>query len=50
MRPGLKVLFTSGLADTAVAKDGVLEAGVAFLAKPFTMSALLDKVQAALRA
>ncbi|MBK8997532.1 MAG: PAS domain S-box protein [Myxococcales bacterium] len=50
VRPGLKVLFTSGLADTAVAKDGVLDAGVAFLAKPFTMSTLLDKVHAALRA
>ena len=44
-RPSLKVLFTSGLADAQVAHDGVLDEGVAFLAKPFTARALLSKVQ-----
>jgi len=46
--PGLKILFTSGYTDDAIAKHGVLEAGVAFLAKPYTPAALARKVRAML--
>ena len=34
--PDIKVLFTSGYTDEAIAQYGVLEAGVDFLPKPFT--------------
>ena len=32
--PDLKILFTSGYTDDAIAQHGVLEAGVEFLSKP----------------
>jgi two-component system cell cycle sensor histidine kinase/response regulator CckA len=43
--PGVKVLFTSGYTDDAIAQHGVLEQGVAFLAKPFTPAMLTRKVR-----
>jgi CheY-like chemotaxis protein len=43
--PEIKVLFTSGYAEEAVADQGVFEAGVDFLAKPYTPSALAWKVR-----
>jgi two-component system, cell cycle sensor histidine kinase and response regulator CckA len=50
MRPGLKVLYTSGYTDDMIAHHGVLEAEVAFLQKPFTLVALAHKVRAVLDA
>jgi two-component system, cell cycle sensor histidine kinase and response regulator CckA len=46
--PGLKILFTSGYTDDAIAQHGVLEPGVAFLPKPYTPAVLARKVRAML--
>jgi two-component system cell cycle sensor histidine kinase/response regulator CckA len=43
--PSLKVLFTSGYTDDAIAQYGVLDPGVAFLPKPFTAATLIGKVR-----
>ncbi|HQR29775.1 MAG TPA: PAS domain-containing protein [Anaeromyxobacteraceae bacterium] len=49
-RPGLQVLFLSGHSHDLIGPHGVLEPGVAFLAKPFTASVLVAKVRAVLDA
>jgi PAS domain S-box-containing protein len=46
--PDLKILFTSGYIDDAIAQHGVLEKGVAFLAKPYSPAMLARKVRAML--
>ncbi len=43
--PGLKVLFISGYPDEAVVHHGVLDEGVAYLQKPFSPKAFIQKVQ-----
>ena len=43
--PDLKILFTSGYTDDAIAHHGVLEPGVAFLPKPYTPATLARKVR-----
>jgi FixJ family two-component response regulator len=48
VRPEIRVLFMSGYTDNVIAQRGVLEAGTAFLSKPFTPDALADKVRGVL--
>jgi two-component system, cell cycle sensor histidine kinase and response regulator CckA len=48
VRPDLKVLYTSGYAEDAIVRHGVLEPGLAFVAKPFTPKILLEAVRATL--
>jgi CheY-like chemotaxis protein len=43
--PNLKILFTSGYTDDAVALHGVIERGVEFLPKPYTSATLVHKVR-----
>jgi CheY-like chemotaxis protein len=47
-RPDLRILYMSGYADGLIGHHGTLEAGVAFLQKPFTPISLLHKVRAVL--
>ncbi len=49
-RPDLRVLFTSGYPDEALGREGILEDGIPFLAKPFTHEALGHKVREVLDA
>jgi len=44
-RPGLKVLFMSGYTDNVIAHRGVLDQGVAFIQKPFSVKDLAAKVR-----
>jgi len=48
--PELQILFTSGYTDNTIAHHGVLDAGVEFLAKPYTPATLVRKVRALLDA
>ena len=43
--PALRALFMSGYADEAVTRNGVLEAGTAYLEKPFSAADLAAKVR-----
>jgi PAS domain S-box-containing protein len=50
LRPGLRVVFMSGYTDDVIARRGVLEPGIAFVQKPFTLDALVRKVREVLDA
>jgi len=45
LRPGLKVLFASGYFEGALVSKGDLETDVEFIAKPYRMKALAEKVE-----
>jgi signal transduction histidine kinase len=47
-RPGLKVIFTTGYTANAVVHGGVLDQGVNFITKPFTLDQLAAKVRTVL--
>jgi PAS domain S-box-containing protein len=48
-RPGIKVLYTSGYTDNAIAHHGRLDAGVLLLTKPYRKSQLAKMVRLALK-
>jgi CheY-like chemotaxis protein len=43
--PDVKVVFMSGYADETLANRGTLEAGMAFIQKPFTLEVLARKIR-----
>ncbi len=45
MRPGLKVLFMSGYSSNVIVHHGVLDEGVQFIQKPFSLNDLARKVR-----
>ena len=47
-QPGLRCLFTSGYTGTVIASHGILEEGIDFIQKPFSIKDLADKVRTVL--
>ncbi len=45
IRPDLKVLFMSGYTSTIIAQHGILEEGMQFIQKPFSINLLAEKVK-----
>jgi FixJ family two-component response regulator len=50
LRPGIKVLFASAYAGDMIARHGILEEGVHFIAKPFGVADLARKLREVLAA
>jgi FixJ family two-component response regulator len=50
LRPGIRVLYTSGYGDEVISRHGVLERGVHFLAKPYAPDVLARAVRDAMEA
>ena len=49
-RPSVKVLYMSGYTDHPMVRRGVVNAGVAFLQKPFTPTVLVSRIREVLEA
>jgi two-component system, cell cycle sensor histidine kinase and response regulator CckA len=49
-RPEIKVLYMSGYTDHPMVRRGVVNAGVAFLQKPFTPTVLVSRIREVLEA
>jgi FixJ family two-component response regulator len=45
LRPGVKIMFTSGYTDDAIARQGILDPSVAFIQKPYRPKALARKIR-----
>jgi PAS domain S-box-containing protein len=50
LRPGMKVLYTSGYPEAVIAQRGVLDGNVAYISKPYTPDGLAAKVREVLQA
>jgi PAS domain S-box-containing protein len=48
-RPGLKVIFMTGYAETAASAEGFLEPGMTLITKPFAMADLAAKIRATIK-
>jgi CheY-like chemotaxis protein len=48
LRPGIKVLYTSGYTDNAIVHQGRLDPGVLLLSKPYRKSQLATMIRRAL--
>jgi CheY-like chemotaxis protein len=48
LRPGLKIVYTTGYARNAIVHGGVLDPGIVLLPKPFNYAALAAKIRAVL--
>ncbi len=44
-RPGLKTMFITGYAESAMLSSGKLEPGMAVMTKPFAVTALEDQIR-----
>ena len=45
IHPEMKVLYMSGYTDNAILHHGILETGINFMQKPFTLDGLASKVR-----
>ena len=45
LRPDIRVLFTSGYTGNVLARHGVLEPGIEFLGKPYSVVSLASRVR-----
>jgi len=50
IKPGIRTLFMSGYTSDVIAHRGVIDLGIDFIAKPFTLTSLAGKVRAVLDA
>ncbi len=48
LKPGFRTLFMSGYTADLIAQRGILEKGVHFIQKPFSLNALTEKIHAVL--
>jgi DNA-binding response OmpR family regulator len=44
-RPGLKVLFMTGYAETATRANGFLDTGMEMITKPFTLESIASRIR-----
>jgi PAS domain S-box-containing protein len=49
LKPEIRVIYMSGYTAKAIENRGILEAGIPFLQKPFTLASLHDKITEVLR-
>jgi FixJ family two-component response regulator len=45
IRPGIRIIFTSGYTDDAIARQGILDPAAAFVQKPYRPKALARKIR-----